>query len=100
MSGTERKFHLFQDIGAYGENVAIRTANGESITYSELDCLSDEIASKGLQTSTLAVLECDNQVNCVVAYLAFMRQGIVPILLPSNLPEILFKNYLDRYKPK
>lgn len=100
MSGTERKFHLFQDIGSYGENIAIRTANGESITYSELDYLSDEIASKGLQTSSLAILECDNQVNSVVAYLAFMRQGIVPILLPRNLPEILFKNYLDRYKPK
>lgn len=100
MSKANEKYHLFQDIGAYGDNVAIRTATGELKTYSELDSLSAEIASKGLQTSTLAILECENQISNVLAYLAFIRQEIVPILLPSKLPELLFNNYLDRYKPR
>ena len=100
MSRASERTHLFKEIGAFGDKVAIRTANGELITYSKLENLSDEIVSRGLQTSTLAVLECENQVSNVLAYLVFMRHGIVPILLPSNLPERLFKNYLERYRPK
>lgn len=70
----------------YKDNIAIYLESGETISYQKLAKRQKEIGSV-LEERTVAVMVCENTLGCIMCYLSFMRKGIVPLLLPSNLEE-------------
>lgn len=74
------------DLERYKDNIAIYLESGETISYQKLAKRQKEIGSV-LEGRTVAVMVCENTLGCIMCYLSFMRKGIVPLLLPSNLEE-------------
>ncbi|MCI5882437.1 MAG: AMP-binding protein [Eubacterium sp.] len=70
----------------YKENIAIYLESGETVSYQKIAERQKEIGSV-LRNRTVAVIVCKNTLGCILCYLSFMRKGIVPLLLPSNLRE-------------
>ncbi len=74
------------DLEHYKDNIAIYLKSNETISYQQLAQRQKEIGS-ALKGRPIAVMVCKNTLGCIMCYLSFMRKGIVPILLPSNLEE-------------
>ncbi len=74
------------DLECYKENIAIYLDSGETISCQQLVRRRKEIESV-LEGRTVAVMVCENTLGCIMCYLSFVKNGIVPILLPSNLRE-------------
>ena len=74
------------DLECYKENIAIYLDSGETISCRQLVQRQKEIESV-LEGRTIAVMVCENTLGCIMCYLSFVKNGIVPILLPSNLRE-------------
>lgn len=71
------------------------------ITYSELDSRINEAAEFLNRNGKrlFCFLFCSNRLASLVAYLACLRAGHVPLLLPENLSPDLIKNLIDHYQP-
>jgi long-chain acyl-CoA synthetase len=91
--------HFLSGIWGYGERIALRTSDSQEITYSDLDEKSGSFASNFLESNTIAILVCTNRIESIIAYLAFLRAGVVPILLSEQLYYSDIEKYISVYQP-
>ncbi len=77
---------FWEDLERFSDNVAILTESGESITYQELAQQADEAGFAGGRRR-LALIEADNSLPAVVAYLGALRAGHAVLLLATGKPE-------------
>ena len=80
------------------EGVAVITDDGRTVGYAELKRLSDEWAAKVPQRS-LVFLLVGNNLDSLVAYVACLNHGIVPLMLDAHIDGQLLRRFLEIYRP-
>ncbi len=77
---------------------AVVTDDGRSVSYAELKRLTDEWAGKVPQRS-LVFLLVGNNLDSLVAYVACLNHGIVPLMLDAHIDKQLLQRFMDIYQP-
>jgi len=71
----------------HGDRIAVVTARGERLTYRELADRTEALAAEIRGEARLFIVEFDNVLECVVAYLACLRAGHPVILTEPGSTE-------------
>ncbi len=82
----------------FGDDIAVVTENGEQITYVELARRADEFASLLGPERQLVLIEAENDLPALVAYLGALRHQH-PVLLASGENSALLDRILATYDP-
>ena len=83
----------------YKEKTALTDEYGRSINYGLLKTETDVLAEK-IGRRCLVFSLCRNEIGSVLGYVAFINNGIVPVMVNSHLEENLLMNLLNVYKPE
>ncbi len=81
------------------ENQICAIDKNGSITYGELSCFCDQIADV-IPKRSLVFSLCENAIGSVAGYVAFLSNGVVPLLLNADMDRELFDVLSDTYKPQ
>ncbi|WP_139651418.1 AMP-binding protein [Raoultibacter phocaeensis] len=82
----------------WGNRVAL-VDEEKTITFSQL-CSAADSVTEGLKSRTVVLFIASNTVACVVGYVAFMRKGIVPLMVSSSIGEDELNALLEMYEPE
>ena len=77
---------------------AIVTDDGRCVSYAELKRLSDGWAAK-VPPRSLVFLLVGNNLDSLVAYVACLNHGIVPLMLDAKIDGQLLQRFIDVYHP-
>ena len=77
---------------------AVVTDDGRRVSYAELKELADEWAAK-IPRRSLVFLLVRNDLPSLVAYVACLRGGIVPLMLDAGIDEGLLAHFKGIYRP-
>ena len=80
------------------EGTAVITDGGRSVDYAELKRLSGEWAAK-VPPRSLVFLLVGNNLDSLVAYVACLNHGIVPLMLDAKIDGQLLQRFKDIYRP-
>ncbi len=82
-------------------SIACTDGQGQSLTYKELNDWVTEVSSVLAESGTrqLGFLFSTNSLEWLCVYLACLRTGHVPLLLPSDLEASLVEQLIDTYMP-
>ncbi len=80
------------------DGVAVVTDDGRTVSYAELKRMTDEWAAK-VPPRSLAFLLVGNNVDSLVAYVACLNHGIVPLMLDAKIDGQLLQRFIDVYHP-
>lgn len=83
----------------FGENTAFITEAGKKITYKELNTLQKNFFC-GLKIRSLIFIISTNTPESVTAYISSIMNGIVPMMLDSNIQIDMLYTLLDSYMPE
>lgn len=72
--------------------------DGRAVGYAELKSLSDEWAAK-VPPRSLVFLLVGNNLDSLVAYVACLSHGIVPLMLDARIDAALLQRFVDIYRP-
>lgn len=81
------------------DKVALLDEFGKKMTYGVLNYEANLIAEK-IGHRCLVFSLCRNEIGSVLGYVSFINNGIVPVMVNSNLDESLLFNLLDSYQPE
>lgn len=87
------------DLLRYKNNTAIIDEMGSVTAYEEVDKTGKGLAA-AIGDRCLVASLCKNTMGSVVGYIAFINNGIVPIMLSAHLEKDLLMSLLDTYAPK
>jgi long-chain acyl-CoA synthetase len=90
----ERK-HLMQ----FAERIAFITEDGSQYSYREILSTAD-IISKNIKTRSLVFCLTQNSPGSITGYFAFLQNGIVPLMLDSDMDSELLDKLITTYKPE
>lgn len=74
------------DLGRHGGRLALVTPEGRTLTYAELGRRSQELADRLGPVRRLVLLEADNDLDSIVAYLACLAAGHPVLVTPAGSP--------------
>lgn len=77
---------------------AVITDDGRSVSYAELKLLTDEWAAK-IPSRSLVFLLVGNNLDSLVAYVACLNHGIVPLMLDAHIDGQLLERFMEVYRP-
>ena len=77
---------------------AVVTDDGRGVSYAELKRMTDEWAAK-VPPRSLVFLLVGNNLDSLVAYVACLNHGIVPLMLDARIDTALLQRFLDIYNP-
>ena len=77
---------------------AIVTDDGRSVSYVEFRRLTDEWSAK-VPSRSLVFLLVGNNLDSLVAYVACLNHGIVPLMLDAKIDGQLLQRFIDVYHP-
>ena len=77
---------------------AVITDGGRTVDYSELKRLSGEWAAK-VPSRSLVFLLVGNNLDSLVAYVACLNHGIVPLMLDAHIDGQLLQRFQETYRP-
>lgn len=77
---------------------AVVTDEGRLVDYTELRCLCDEWAAK-VPARSLVFLLVGNNLDSLVAYVACLNHGIVPLMLDAHIDGQVLQRFKDAYQP-
>lgn len=83
----------------FKDNVAVIDEYGTVLSYEDVLNETNKIA-KHIPKRCLVFSLCENSVGSVLGYVSFINNGIVPVLLNSQLEKGLLVNLLDNYCPE
>lgn len=89
----------FWDTAQYAPEVAFVQDDGRSLTYLQATRDADSLAQHLGATKRIVFILCGNDLESVVAYLACLRSGHVPLLLNAGIEEALLENLCHLYRP-
>ena len=81
------------------DRTAVITDSGEKISYLQMD-QDMESLHKAIGKRCLVFCLCTNTYPCLVGYLTFLQNKIVPLMLDANLDADLLSNLFEKYCPK
>lgn len=87
---------------AHGERVVAIDTGGREVSGRQLAeaVRASEEALARLGTRTLGLMFCSNRLSDVALYLACLRQGHVPLLLPADMPARQVEALRAHYRPQ
>ena len=88
---------MIWDLKKYG-NTAALIEGEEIISYSDLYEISSELADR-VEKRSLAFIRTRNDTGTVAAYVSFLNNGIVPLMLDPKIDPEVMGRMLDCYKP-
>ena len=77
---------------------AVVTDDGRWVSYAELKRMTDEWAAK-VPPRSLVFLLVENNLDSLVAYVACLNHGIVPLMLDAKIDGQLLQRFIDVYHP-
>ena len=80
------------------DGTAVVNDDGRTVSYAELRQLTDEWAAK-VPARTLVFLLVGNNLDSLVAYVACLNHGIVPLMLDAKIDGQLLQRFIDVYHP-
>ena len=85
-----------------GERTLAIDADGSAVSCAQLmaQVLACEASLGRLGTRTLGLMFCSNRLGDVALYLACLRQGHVPLLLPAEMPARQVEALQTHYRPQ
>lgn len=89
---------MFETLHHFGEKTAFITEDDGAISYRQFVGLADRIAKK-ISVRTVVFCICSNDLGSVAAYVGFLRNKIVPILLPATIDSEALKILELKYRP-
>jgi long-chain acyl-CoA synthetase len=88
---------IFSNLEEFSNSIAFTTSE-EDISYSEFLIDINKICIK-INTRNVAFVICENKVESVVGYAAFLKKGVVPLLISKSIDWELLLGLIDEYKP-
>jgi acyl-CoA synthetase (AMP-forming)/AMP-acid ligase II len=79
---------MFGSFSHFHDRLAILTEDGLRISYKELDRLIEEFKPRFSAGRGVALIECENSLNSIVAYLSALRADCPALLVASKQPEV------------
>ncbi len=80
-------------------NVAVITEHGEQFTYADVMRATDELA-RHVSDRCLVFCLCRNCIGSLIGYIAFLSNGIVPLLVDAKTEKGGLSRLSDSYKPR
>lgn len=88
----------YDEVERYGENIAFLDDKKNCVTYAQLGEFCREFGKK-ISERTLVFSFCENSIESVCGYVAFLYNRIVPVLLDKHIESGLRENLLEIYRP-
>lgn len=88
----------YNDFNKFGEQTALLDDKDNKMTYAGLDEFCKRIGEK-IPERALVFSFCENSIGSVCGYVAFLYNGIVPILLDKHIEKGLRDNLFSIYQP-
>lgn len=89
---------FYNELGQWGERIAVITERGENLTYCGLEEIGRQIGQT-VEKRKVAFLLCENSIGALVWYIAFLYNSVVPLLLDKNMKPELLGELLKTYQP-
>jgi long-chain acyl-CoA synthetase len=90
---------LFTELAdKYGDNIAIFSNEGVTLSYNNLESFSNRIIDK-MQKRSLIFCLCENTIGSFCGYFSFIKNRIVPLMLDATINKELLDNLIDIYEP-
>jgi len=98
---------FFNDLDKFNDNLAVKDAHSE-LTYAQLasKCrqfqtlvLEGESEQKRVQSKSLFVLKCANNIGSLIAYLTLLRAGHSIILMDQNASDCHLRQTIELFSP-
>ena len=77
---------------------AVVADDGRVVSYAELKRMTDEWAAR-VPSRSLVFLLVGNNLDSLVAYVACLNHGIVPLMLDAKIDEQLLQRFIELYRP-
>ena len=84
-------------LSEYGASQCLH-CDGDEISYGELERLSDDLF--GTCDRGVAVILCNYNVETIAGYIGALRNRLVPLMLPGDVAQVAFEEYLAAYRPR
>lgn len=93
--------YFWEILGSFTNKTALAEVDSDkTITYSELDKLTDELAEQFIsEEKKLIFLFTNNSIESVIAYLSALKSGDAVLLLDAKLNSEMRNNLVSIYKP-
>ena len=88
---------MIWDLKKYGDETALIEGR-EVLSYAELDEICSRLAEKAEARSLVFILT-SNDIGTVAAYVSFLNNGIVPLMLDHKIDPAIMSRMIDSYKP-
>ena len=69
-----------------------------SVNYKDLGNIIDNFTNL-IKKSRVTLILGSNTINCISIYLACLRLGAIPLLLPQNIKREQLNNFINRFQP-
>ena len=90
---------VFDQIQAYGDNIAIIEDDNKAHTYNDL--LSDaNLISEQIPPANIVLCLCQNSYAAIAGYVGFIKTGCIPLLLAHTVAPSGLENILAAYRPE
>lgn len=89
---------FYSDLKKYYDRTAIMDDRQQSISYGTLNKFCENIGLH-LKKRTLVFSFCENSIGSIAGYVAFLNNGVVPVLLDAHVEKELRDNLLAIYQP-
>lgn len=89
---------FYGNLLAFEESPALFTRSLEIVRYRDLLALTEPILAR-LKPRRLAFHLCQNDLSSISGYLAFLRAGVVPLLIKGSIAKDRLDSLVDRFKP-
>ena len=89
---------MLWDLLRFKDNIAVIDEFGTSLTYGELETEGKKLTSD-ITPRSLVFSLCRNEIGSLLGYVSFLNNGIVPVMLSSNMERELLDNLLENYAP-
>ena len=90
---------MFNELGKYGNEIALIGEKNEEITYKRLVLESDKI-QKNIKKNSLILLICKNSIESIIGYISFLKNDHITIIADANFEKKYLYRLVNIYKPR
>ena len=87
------------DLEKYNSKTALIDEDGVRLDYGVLNSAAESLAD-AIGHRCVVFSLCRNEIGSVLGYIAFLNNGIVPVMLSSHLDNALLENLIETYSPE
>ena len=89
---------MFYNINNFKKKIALKDTDGSQVSYNDLIINGNYLIEKINKNSVILNIT-SNEADCIVGYVAFLRNKICQILLDKNFEIEYIKKIIKNYKP-